>query len=539
MSRPSAFTSYLVGVLPAGPGVCFVCHGTIGDYTTGQSGKCRSCDQIIRTLSIEDPTVIPLALAAKHSPLAAALWGYKNGTNPEHRGTQRRDLTDLMDWCMPHVLACLEDEGFEPTIVSYVPSRRISGEPVHQLLAASVWAETQNVEAVLNFTADDPPPRQAAKNKYLAHGVNGESVLLIDDTWTTGATIFNAIYALEAAGAIEVKVVVIGRHFDPEWRNDQHYLDDAADRPFDPSECAHCARIDRPSWAANVLGRAVADEPEWEKFSEGSLEYEFEDPYISALERDEERVKDRERELLRANADWEKLAVTPVPAKPKARPRPERAPESEPLGTSADAGPSVPDLPLLPPKPTFSDFAATWLKRALAVLVFVVGVAIFVDNSITSAPTGPDDSNAAGPDAGKIIFSENALLLSVADGKTLSVRLTNGSKAKVRLAGIDAPNTPPNTECGRREAARHLKKILTPGESLKMFVDTTQGKTGSNGYLLRYVVSEEYGDIARTMVESGYGSVFANKHNPAMSFGALTKAESIAKSLNAGAWGSC
>ena len=47
--------------------------------------------------------------------------------------------------------------------------------------------------------------------------LDGESVLLIDDTWTTGASVESAAHVLKAAGAERVGAVVIGRHVHPDF----------------------------------------------------------------------------------------------------------------------------------------------------------------------------------------------------------------------------------------------------------------------------------------------------------------------------------
>jgi orotate phosphoribosyltransferase len=47
--------------------------------------------------------------------------------------------------------------------------------------------------------------------------VDGESILLVDDTWTTGANVSSAAGALKAAGARRVGVVVVGRHINLEF----------------------------------------------------------------------------------------------------------------------------------------------------------------------------------------------------------------------------------------------------------------------------------------------------------------------------------
>ncbi len=61
-------------------------------------------------------------------------------------------------------------------------------------------------------------------------------MLLIDDTWTTGTNAQSAAAAL-AAGAGPIAAVVIGRHLNREWRQNDRRLRGLA-RPFDWSRCA-------------------------------------------------------------------------------------------------------------------------------------------------------------------------------------------------------------------------------------------------------------------------------------------------------------
>jgi orotate phosphoribosyltransferase len=70
--------------------------------------------------------------------------------------------------------------------------------------------------------------------------LDGEPVLLIDDTWTTGASAQSAAAALLRAGAGPVAAVVIGRHLNRGWHeNDRRLRVDA--RPFEWGRCALCA----------------------------------------------------------------------------------------------------------------------------------------------------------------------------------------------------------------------------------------------------------------------------------------------------------
>jgi hypothetical protein len=55
-------------------------------------------------------------------------------------------------------------------------------------------------------------------NRFKVTGrLAGQSVLLLDDTWTTGGHARSAAQALLEAGASRVALVVIGRHIRPEF----------------------------------------------------------------------------------------------------------------------------------------------------------------------------------------------------------------------------------------------------------------------------------------------------------------------------------
>jgi predicted amidophosphoribosyltransferase len=69
--------------------------------------------------------------------------------------------------------------------------------------------------------------------------LSGEPILLIDDTWTTGASAQSAAAALKRAGAGPVAAIVIGRHLNREWHENDRRLRGIT-RPFDWSRCALC-----------------------------------------------------------------------------------------------------------------------------------------------------------------------------------------------------------------------------------------------------------------------------------------------------------
>jgi hypothetical protein len=66
----------------------------------------------------------------------------------------------------------------------------------------------------------------------------GASVLLLDDTWVSGASAQSAAAALKQAGARHVAVVVLGRHLNPADPSAAPLLAGLAPARYDPSTCA-------------------------------------------------------------------------------------------------------------------------------------------------------------------------------------------------------------------------------------------------------------------------------------------------------------
>ena len=72
----------------------------------------------------------------------------------------------------------------------------------------------------------------------------GASVLLLDDSWVSGASAQSAVAALKRAGARHVAVVVLGRHVDPADPRSAPLAARLAPCAYQPDECAvHLARL--------------------------------------------------------------------------------------------------------------------------------------------------------------------------------------------------------------------------------------------------------------------------------------------------------
>jgi hypothetical protein len=66
----------------------------------------------------------------------------------------------------------------------------------------------------------------------------GAAVLLLDDTWVSGASAQSAAAALKLAGAAYVATVVLGRHVNPADPRAAPLMARLTPGPYDPSMCA-------------------------------------------------------------------------------------------------------------------------------------------------------------------------------------------------------------------------------------------------------------------------------------------------------------
>ena len=196
---------------------CRTCRGPV------QAGfaRCYQCDLAhARCGGLLADVVAPVAYAVKGGRLAGDLWRYKSGAAGATEAGAR--LTAMLArFLREHSDQVWRAAGMAvgPELAAVVPSGQGRPGP-HPLLG--IVASCVDVPIVPLSTA----PGAAARARGLADGVAagwltvggavaGADVLLVDDTWVSGASAQSAAAALKAAGARRVALVVIGRHVDP------------------------------------------------------------------------------------------------------------------------------------------------------------------------------------------------------------------------------------------------------------------------------------------------------------------------------------
>ena len=224
-----------------GPGVCKTCFNLTRGYE-----RCYACTQTESWLQ----AVVPISYSVGREQLHHALSRYKRMTGEVARRLALQLAAVLWRFLAEHercVVAAVRAPGF--SLVTTVPSSepgRDESHPLRWIVGEVVAPTRERHERLLRRSEVSLTPHQFSRERFQAtRSLDGEAILLIDDTWTTGASAQSAAAALTAAGAGPVAAVVIGRHLNREWHENDRRLR-GIERPFDWSRCALEQRPESP-----------------------------------------------------------------------------------------------------------------------------------------------------------------------------------------------------------------------------------------------------------------------------------------------------
>lgn len=219
-----------------GADVCTVCFNLTDGYD-----HCYACAHGGQWLDV----VAPISYSIAGEQLHHALASYKRLSGPAARYFALGLAAVLWRHLASHERCIARAAGVDRfQVVTAVPSsdpaREQSG-PLEQLIAEHVGPVQGRFERLLRRSGATVQPHRFSPDRYGAiASQSGRSVLLIDDTWTTGANAQSAAAALKAAGAGAVAALVIGRHVNRGWRgNDRHLR--TLPEVFDWERCTLCA----------------------------------------------------------------------------------------------------------------------------------------------------------------------------------------------------------------------------------------------------------------------------------------------------------
>lgn len=216
---------------------CPACSGPL----SGWSRECWCCRHVSKALgrALPWPPVVPMSLYRPGDQLHAILRGYKDALASDGRRYFESKLIALVRAYFAWHGDCLLEAtaGWEAFCV--VPSSTRQGSPKDGLIRDGMHGGRPHGEIfrhpleillgrsrVLESAEQLPLVAGTGRAGHLAPdpnafrvgasgAVQGCRVLLVDDTWTTGAHAMSAVAALELGGATVAGVLVVGRMVNP------------------------------------------------------------------------------------------------------------------------------------------------------------------------------------------------------------------------------------------------------------------------------------------------------------------------------------
>lgn len=218
-----------------GMGVCQRCL----TFTDGYS-ICFACGRTQPWLD----AIAPISYSVAHEQLHHVLVTYKRLGGPVG-DRMRLELAAVLWRYLARHEACLAAEAGVAAFdsVTTVPSgkpERTGQHPLRTVVGELCGPTRERYEDLLVRASGPAAEHDFDPHKFEPSArLSGESVLLVDDTWTTGASAQSAAAALKRAGARKVGLVVVGRHVKRAWQDNGARL--AAVAPYDWDACALCS----------------------------------------------------------------------------------------------------------------------------------------------------------------------------------------------------------------------------------------------------------------------------------------------------------
>jgi hypothetical protein len=240
---------------------CDVCRGPV---RPGYA-RCYQCAQHdLFGHGLLADAVVPVSYAVKGTAFADDLWRYKSRPGPDPpdpaiRRARASVLALLLTFLTDHGDCVWRHAGMPPPRrLAVVPTGYGRPGPHPLLSLASPYLRLQVCPMAIH------PGRQGRdldQSRFLAGRVPaGTSVLLLEDSWVSGASAQSAAVALKLAGARHVAVVVLGRHVNPADPGAAPLLTRLTPACYSPLACAvHPTATAAPEsrWCEHVLNNEI------------------------------------------------------------------------------------------------------------------------------------------------------------------------------------------------------------------------------------------------------------------------------------------
>jgi predicted amidophosphoribosyltransferase len=240
--------SVLVPTAPRPDDSCETCQGAVGARDDGQFyDSCYQCGGYNGELD----TFVPITYSVA-SGLESVLHRFKDFG--DQYSWMANPLGSLLTTFLSRHRECIEADAGGIDVAAYVPSNNrnrafnqldrivdaVKGSPVRG------WFPWDNEVITRDFSETRPGRAEVKPDAYAvdADAVRGRSVLLLDDTWTSGSSLVSSAAALKRAGASYVLGLTIGRQLNESGHygsTDEILADVRGGRRWTDDDCVLCS----------------------------------------------------------------------------------------------------------------------------------------------------------------------------------------------------------------------------------------------------------------------------------------------------------
>lgn len=208
---------------------CPMCHSSVNGHL-----RCYPCSQAHRMLGGQPPTLLPITLSADLSQTHYVLRQYKDSSDPTVRSRFALQLAALVELFAARHTDCIGP--FD--VVTCVPSQK--KRTAFLKVVARLGRYKDHYEPLLTVASDEDSHTLSTSRFTASADARGRRVLLLDDTFTQGASVFSATHALRAAGATVETILVVGRHIKPSYPPTAAMLDQMKGQRWSEDDCVVC-----------------------------------------------------------------------------------------------------------------------------------------------------------------------------------------------------------------------------------------------------------------------------------------------------------
>jgi len=214
---------------------CVVCTTPVDGFD-----RCFVCQSAYGATSGLADLVMPLTYGIAGAQSGFLLRAYKD--NPDARVYRQQGL--VINWLL--YLAILVHEGCIGRRVGLAVGCRLAVPSVRgrvgvhpfEVIARQMNATRESPR--LTVSQADTGERVVSVSRFALDpetDLAGQHVLILDDTWTTGANAHSAVLAARRAGAAAVSVMVVGRWLRPDFGHNAQFIKTRLARDYHPWIC--------------------------------------------------------------------------------------------------------------------------------------------------------------------------------------------------------------------------------------------------------------------------------------------------------------